>query len=161
MGYTTDRWGRLCCDNCGASGDARRVPCPQGYCPPAILCRACRTDPAVRDRLNRYHVENECARKSLEHRTREQRRREALEQGACLRVSALQHGAGSNLVRVIFEGGRDAHGYRRTFGADMTHATYDALPLGEIVGLEDYRIAAREMGEPEPVTAPADFNDLR
>lgn len=153
MGYVTDSSGRLCCDHCGRAGGVRRCKCPAGYCQGANLCPECRRNPAVKAKIRDMHAN--CAEASARFQDRQARTRAALDRGEAVRISALMHARPADAVRVIF---RDARGHES--GADMTHATYDALPLLEPATLADYALVARTLGQPEPTTAPATFAGL-
>lgn len=47
--------GKLVCENCGAVGGVRKVPCPAGYCQADALCAPCRKDPEVKAKLRVAH----------------------------------------------------------------------------------------------------------
>jgi hypothetical protein len=85
MGYSYDMGGRLCCDSCGASGDARKRTCPHRvqyadggslpYCYPSALCKACYAK-------HKATLHARCAEGAAQSNVREQARKARLVAGA-------------------------------------------------------------------------------
>lgn len=163
MGYCYDMRGRLVCDQCGDCGATRRRKCPSGYCPAAALCPTCNTQ--VRgeglpqkdgSRTTWKEIHKDCARRSAEYRAEEDKRRDLMAAGIPVRCSALGYWDDSTRVRVLFATGDYMDARRQQlYGYDMMGATYDAIPLGTVATVDDYRKHGAV------VDAPGHFDDVR
>lgn len=146
MGYSTDRFGRLVCDRCGSSGNARRRRCPHEWCGPEVLCPDCFAAVKADGSWTKAHAG--CAKSSAEYREHLEAERAAMESGAFVRCSALTVSPG--VVHVIFKGNAGCVG--RYMSPELYHL---AAPFS-VWTLDRFETIANAAGETlKP--APADF----
>jgi hypothetical protein len=127
MGYCTDSQGRLCCDICGDSGNARRQRCPHGYCPAIICCQS----PECKAKL-KQHRKEVCSTRCKEGHRRfvavEADRVAKLIAGAYLRCSALNEAGYRDCVKVWFRN-RDGQEQIRYMATDTYRAVGSCLEV--------------------------------
>ena len=130
MGYSFDMQNRLCCDNCGQSGNVRKMKCPWNYCHADAVCPKCKIE--KKDHLSKVaHRNRGCERNHNAYMLDLANEKALLDKGEYLRSCARGFG---DMVKAIFTN-KD----RQDQAFWMSTKTYHAISLGVHATADDFR----------------------